>query len=211
MLYLAGASLLFPTVLYLLLGRGRGRAWGLEPDGAITRGEGAYRHAEERVWKRGRAPSAVRLAAVTSFFMGQMVVPGALITLVLFGFLVSGFSGSDPTVVVLLLSAPTALVTAGKVLAAGTALLARDPGAAVRARRASTWVLAHHFVMLVAAGACIVTKATDEPNGWLLVLGYGAVAAGQSLLLRRGAAALDAYDAAQGRDPAPAGAAAPPR
>ena len=75
-------SLLLPSLLYVA-GRIAGRdVWGLVLSRYEKRGGSAYRAAEVPIWVPGKTPWSVKLAALTSFLLGQMVIPGALAALV---------------------------------------------------------------------------------------------------------------------------------
>ncbi len=203
LLFLLALILPLPLVLYLIgLDRGRG-AWGLTFRGFVRRGSSAYRAVEVPVWKDGKAPLAVHVAAISSFILGQMVVPGALLALV--GMLMlldtlGNLSGPEPLLVVLMLSAPTGLYVAGALLAAGSAMLRREADAAAEARRAAYWALGHNVVLLVALGACALGGLHEIYLGPAI---YAGVSIAQALLLLHAAGALDAYTEAQARAPAP--------
>src|SRR5262245_10244729 len=71
------AVLVLPSILYLVGARSRD-VWGLYRKGQVSAGQGLYRAAPMVIWAQGKAPLSVRAAAFTSFFLGQMVIPGAL-------------------------------------------------------------------------------------------------------------------------------------
>lgn len=196
--------LIVPAALYFGYGRGRGPAWGLLPAGETAVGEGAYRQARVRTWKPGAAPLAVRAAALSSFFLGQMIVPGALAALgglvVLAETLRS--SQSFPLLVVLVLSAPTGVMVAAHLLAAGSAMLNRADDAAPRARRAARWALLHNG-LLVPALALAAAVAPDEAVLVVWPAVYVGLSLAQGLLVLHAARALEAYAARQDDDPAP--------
>jgi hypothetical protein len=192
---------LVPTVLYLGFGRGQGRVWGLVPAGSSSHGEGVYRKMRMDHWRRGAAPPVVRAAAISSFFLGQMVVPGVLAALV--GFIALLGESRAPLVwIVLQLSSPTGVVVAIHVLSAGAAMLARDHNASEKARRAARWALWHNLLLLLALGLAAAVEPR-EAYGNLVVGAYCLVSIAHALLLRRAAHALDAYSAAQMAAPAP--------
>jgi hypothetical protein len=196
--------LAIPAGLYFAHGGGTARAWGLVPDGEQVRGTGAYRVARVRLWKRGEAPVAVRVAAFSSFFLGQMVLPGALAALV--GFLVTAAAalrGQAPALLVILtLSAPTGLIVAGRLLGAGTAMLSRADDAAAQAHGAARWALGHNLGLLFALGVgAAVTPGEAEMAA--LPAAYCLFSLAQGLLVRHAAQAIDAYLARQAEDPAP--------
>ena len=74
--------LVVPFSVYEAHRGGRGPAWGLVAAGREQRGRGVYRGTRSTLWTPGSAPLAVRLAALSSFFLGQMIVPGALAAVV---------------------------------------------------------------------------------------------------------------------------------
>jgi hypothetical protein len=128
-------------------------------------------------------------------------VPGALAAL--FGLLAIGSMMSsgrvDPVLAIDLLSAPTGLIVAVRMLLAGASMLARTPAAVARAHAAAHWALCHNVILLVAVAFCAALGGVGrdmEP----LAAGICAVtvaAIGQALLVRRAAAALEGYDAQQ--------------
>lgn len=196
--------LVIPVGLYLVHERGKGRAWGMVPAGEETRGAGAYRTAQVRTWKRGAAPWTVRIAALSSFFLGQMILPGAFAALV--GLLITAGAiarGSvPPLLIITLLSAPTGLVVAAHLLAAGSAMLARHADAAEKARRAARWALGHNLVLLPALGLGALLEPREA--GWGIASAiYCLVSIGQAVIVLRAAAAIEAYETRQDEDPAP--------
>jgi hypothetical protein len=196
--------LVLPIGLYLFHQRGQGRSWGLVAAGEEVRGGGAYRETKVRLWKRGKAPWTVRVAAISSFFLGQMILPGALAALVgmivLLGMLAGG--KLHPLILVLQLSAPTGLVVAARLLAAGTALLNRDDDASAKARLAAKWALWHNVVLLagLALAAALDPRELEAAAASAL---YCCVSIAQALVVRSAAASIDAYIARQEEDPAP--------
>jgi hypothetical protein len=205
-------ALLFvvPVGLYLLLGGGRGRVWGLVFAGEGTRGVGAYRESPVRTWKRGAAPLSVRIASLSSFFLGQMILPGALAALI--GLIAAAevlakgrVNGGGALIVVLEASAPTGLVVAAHLLGAGSAMIARSDDAAAKARAAARWAIGHNVALLIAMAAIAIAMPRDAAMV-LPSVAYACVSIGQALLLRRAAASLDAYDTEQAAEPAPADA-----
>lgn len=204
LVFLLALVLPLPLVLYLIsLDRGRG-AWGLVFRGFVRRGSSAYRAAEVAVWQAGKAPLAVRAAAITSFVLGQMVVPGALLALVgLLVLLASLSRDPEPILVVLMLSAPTGLYVAGALLSAGSAMLRREANASAQARRAARWALGHNVALLVGLGACALGHLHEALLGPAV---YALVSIAHALLLLHAARALDAYTDAQARAPSPVAA-----
>src|SRR5262245_6271987 len=92
----AFATLLLPATLYFALRFGKRGAWGVVLDRYETRGEGAYRRVRLPTWKLGKAPISVQIAAVTSFFLGQMVVPGGLVAMIGVVFALADLAGPRP-------------------------------------------------------------------------------------------------------------------
>jgi len=195
-------GLLIPGLLYAG-GRVTGRGvWGLVREGYKSRGVGAYRAAPEAVWKEGKAPLVVHAAAISSFLLGQMVIPGAIAALV--GLLVSmemlmkSGESIEWMVVILTLSAPTGLFVAGGLLAAGLALMRRSAGASKLARRIGWSAIGHNVALVAAIGVVAMFKPSDEAV--LFPIGYAFISCMQALLLLSAARALDARDAAEARD-----------
>ncbi|APR77052.1 Hypothetical protein A7982_02399 [Minicystis rosea] len=197
--------LIIPVGLFLVHDARGERAWGLVPDGEQIRGTGAYREVRERSWKRGRAPLTVQLAAFTCFLFGQMVVPGALAALGAFlGTMLAAASGRFlPVFFILTCAAPTGLVVAMHLLAAGAAMLACDADATAQARSAARWAIIHNGVLLVALGLAMTFDAGDRECAVLPVL-FGIISLLQGALVWRAATVLEAYVARQKADPAPA-------
>ncbi|UQA56676.1 hypothetical protein [Polyangium aurulentum] len=204
LLYLLALILPLPLLLYLIgLDRGRG-AWGLVFRGFVQRGSSAYRAAEVPVWKEGKAPLVVHAAAITSFVLGQMIVPGALSALVgllMLPDMLSRGGGGEPLMVVLVLSAPTGLYVAALLLSAGSAMLRRDADASDKARNAGRWAIGHNVLLLVAIAACVLGSFHSF---FLGPITYALVSLAHAVLLLRAARSLDAYTEAQARAPVPA-------
>lgn len=196
--------LVVPLGLYLFHGRGRGPAWGLVPGDEEIRGDGAYRQTRVRTWKPGSAPLSVRLAALSSLFLGQMIVPGVLVAIV--GMLVLAEMMNHLTgfliLVVMLLSAPTGIMVAAYLLSAGSAMLVRAADAVPRARRAARWALVHNGVLLPALGL-VAAARPDEARFAFGPAVYACFSIAQALLVRRTASTLEAYVAREEGDPAP--------
>ena len=148
---LAGA-LIIPCVLYAYASSPL--AWGMIRDGKIRlRGGGyrAYREAPQIRWVEGHAPPLVRVAAFTSFCLGQMLVPavpGALLWILIA--VATWLDGTpEPLLIGLALASPTGIIVAARVLGAGLGLLQRAPHAAELARSAAWWELGHHLALSV--------------------------------------------------------------
>lgn len=191
-----------PLTLYLS-GRSAGRdVWGLFLQGYEKRGAGAYRAQIKPVWAAGKPPLSVRAAALTSFILGQMVVPGALAALL--GLIVSlellsrGVnSPGDYVVHVLVLSAPTGLWIGGKLLTVGLSLLQRMPEAPANARKVARFSIIHNVVLLVTMTILRALGADDAV--WLTVV-YAIISIAQASLLIRAARAVDEHAVAEERD-----------
>ncbi|WP_437311141.1 hypothetical protein [Sorangium sp. So ce388] len=187
------------------------RAWGVVQDGHVSQGAGVYRSVAVPTWKRGSPPVVVRAASFSSLLLGQMVVPGGLAALLGLLLLLEslGKTWREPLLLlgVLILSAPTGLAVGVKLLIAGQAMARRAPGAIASTRLAARWAIRHNLAL--SAGLAFVPflePAFEPPQIVLLAFCYGyvAVSLAHALLLRRAASALEAYDAAQEADPAPA-------
>ncbi len=190
-----------PASLYFGRGGGRGRAWGMVAAGEDRLGRGAYRDTHVVRWKRGEAPLVVRVAALSSFYMGQMALPGALIGLL---GLVGLSEDNRPAAVwwVLELSVPTGLAVAIFLLSAGWSMLDSGEKAVVRARLAARWAIVHNLALFAAVGFAVAVDAR-EVEVTLVPCVYGCISIAQALLVRRAADAIEAYDAARAQDPAP--------
>lgn len=191
-----------PLTLYLS-GRSAGRdVWGLFLQGYEKRGAGAYRAQITPVWAAGKPPVSVRLAAITSFILGQMVVPGALAAL--FGLIVSleilsrgVHSPGDYVIHVLTLSAPTGLMIGGRLLSVGLCLLQRAEGAIENARKVARFSIIHNVVLLVAMAILYVKGANDSVY---LTVVYATISIAQACLLNRAARAVEEHRVAEERD-----------
>ncbi|WP_437840426.1 hypothetical protein [Sorangium sp. So ce1153] len=214
-LTLAALALFAPLCAYIALRVSGRRAWGVVHDGHVSQGAGVYRSVTVPTWKRGSPPFVVRAASFSSFLLGQMVVPGGLAAPLGLLLLLESLDkrGGPPVLMllgVLVLSAPTGLVVAVKLLIAGRAMARREPGAITSTRSAARWAISHNLAL--SAGLAVVPFLDPGWHSEHVVLlqvcyGYVAVSLAHALLLRRAASALEAYDAAQAADPAPADAA----
>jgi hypothetical protein len=191
-------ALIVPGGAYLLHGGGGSRVWGLVAAGEEARGGSVYRRARATLWKRGSAPLTVRIAALSSFFLGQMIVPGVLAALLgAWVTIATTMEGRPlPVLIVVTLSGPTGVVVAARLLVAGSAMLERRDDAVLKARHAVRWVIGHNVVLL---GALAVSTglAMDEAAGAVAPAVYACISIGQALLVRRAAAAIEAYGARQ--------------
>lgn len=196
--------LVLPLGLYLFHGGGRGHVWGLVPAGEATRGEGAYRRTEVRLWKAGSAPIVVRVAALSSFFIGQMILPGGIAALVGLAVTVEMLSRAqvEPLLLWLELVAPTGLAVLAMLLSAGTAMLSRADDASARARSAARWETWQSTILLGGLGAAAMADI-DCAYPAVIPAACAGLGIGHATLLRRAAAALDAFTAQQDNDPAP--------
>jgi hypothetical protein len=201
-------TLLVPTFLYAYASSPL--AWGMIRDGKIRFRGGAYRGYREapRIrWVEGRAPTVVRAAAFTSFCLGQTLVPGipgALIgILIAFGTWIEG--RPIPLLIGLVLSAPTGIIVAARVLNAGLGLLQRAPHAADRARIAAQWELCHNVVLSIFLAVLLALGVDDTEGRWCcgITLALALLASLHAGLLFAAANALDAYnEAAEATEPA---------
>ncbi|MDI1479131.1 hypothetical protein [Polyangium sp. y55x31] len=188
--------LLLPSLLYVV-GRIAGRdVWGLVLSRYEKRGASAYRAAEVPVWVPGKAPRSVRAAAITSFLLGQMVIPGALAALVGLVMCLEMLGRSpgvmDRMVLILTLSAPSGLYVAGALLMLGSLLLRRGPNAAARARWIGRWSVLHN-VLLIAA----LLVACGPKRDLVPIVVYALISLAHAALLFVAARALDAHDLSQ--------------
>jgi hypothetical protein len=184
-----------PFILYLGQGGGHGPSWGMVAAGERMLGVGAYRQQQVMRWKRGSAPLVVRAAALTSFYLGQMVVPGGFLALAGLAFVFEPPS-LGALWIALEISAPTGIVVATFLLGAGWAMLEGDRAAVAKARRAWRWAIFHNVGLLVALGMAVAADPR-EPEVCILPCVYSFVSILQALLVRRAAAAIEAYDAAR--------------
>ncbi len=197
--------LLLPCGLYFVHGGGRGRVWGLVSAGEAVRGAGAYRETRAPLWKRGSAPLVVRVAALSSFFLGQMIVPGALAALI---GIVATFENvthghPSPVLIVIQLSAPTGLLVAAYLLSAGSGMLDRADDAVLRTRRAARWALGHNLVLLAGLGVAVALAPNEVEYAAMPAL-YACFSIAQGLVVRRAAASLEGYSALQSQLDVPA-------
>jgi hypothetical protein len=190
-----------PSLLYFGQRRGRGPGWGLVAASEQKVGQGAYRETHVKRWKRGMAPPVVRIAALSSFFLGQMVVPGGLAAIAGVVFVLVE---SKPTAAwyVLVLSAPTGMWVAGLLLSAGWTMLESGSRAVFKARRAASWAIGHNLVLMVALGFAVAFDRRD-PTVALLPCVYACVSVAQAVVVQWAASAIAAYDEARKNDPAP--------
>ncbi|WP_438010885.1 hypothetical protein WME89_20810 [Sorangium sp. So ce321] len=217
-LTLTALALFAPLCAYIALRVSGRRAWGVVQDGHVSQGAGVYRSVAVPTWKRGSPPFVVRAASFSSLLLGQMVVPGGLAALLGMLFLVDAEisrSGRGPLTLllaVLVLSGPTGLVVAVKLLIAGQAMVRRASSAIASTRSAARWAIWHNLVLSAALAVVPILEpvfGSDQIAQIEVCYAYVAVSLAHALLLRRAARALEAYDAAQAADPAPADPAIP--
>jgi len=201
LLVLLAVVLALPTVLYLA-SRSKD-AWGLVKRGQVTSGAGLYRATTTTVWALGNAPVSVRIAAFSSFVLGQMILPGALAALVGMCVLSETLSHERVSValIVIQLSAPTGLVVAWRLLAAGSAMLRRAPDAVAQGRRGAAWELWHNGILGTGLVVSAIVGDRDEGMACLLVGMLVMLALGHGVLLLHAVSALEAYNAAQDAEP----------
>jgi hypothetical protein len=202
-LLVTGALLVTVPLTLYFSGRSAGRdVWGLFLQGYEKRGAGAYRAQIQPVWAAGKPPISVRLAAITSFILGQMVVPGALAAL--FGLVISlellsrsSHSLGDYVIHVLVLSAPTGLMIGGRLLGVGLSLLQRAEESTKNARKVARFSIIHNVVLLVFMVIFAALRADDAAGP---MAGYALISIAQACLLLRAARAVDEHSVAEERD-----------
>ena len=201
-LLLMALPIVVPAAMYFS-GRSAGRkTWGLVLRGYEKHGNGAYRVQVRPVWAAGKPPLSVHLAAISSFILGQMVVPGAFAALiglvVSFEILFRGpHSPGEYVVLILIASVPTGLMIGGRLLNMGLILLQREPGAAQKARDLARFSLIHNVVLILLEGLVFVFGGNDAVY---FPVAYQCVSIAQALLLLKAASALDSHDAIESRD-----------
>lgn len=202
----AAVLLVVPAAMYIS-GRGAGQGtWGLFLRGYEKHGAGAYRMHVRPVWVAGKPPVIVRVAALSSFIMGQMVVPGALAALV--GLIVGlevlfrGLHGpGDMVILILMVSVPTGVLIGGRLLGVGLDLLQRSGEAQKKARKLAYLSLGHNIALLFAMSAVYFVATNDAVY---FPMAYAFVSIAQAGCLLGAARALDAHTAAEQRDQAEA-------
>lgn len=182
------ASLIVPTVAFTLRVNAPGAAWGQVPDGWEPAGAGPYRGVRVPRWTAARAPGTVKLATYTSYFLGQMVL---LTPLALIGLLAL----TEPTVAVLILSAPTGAIVACKLLACADPMLVNAPDAAARARSAATWATVHNVVLLAALALAAPASNANVRGALAVPVVWAFVSLAQAQLVRGAAHAIDRHGA----------------
>ncbi|MEO7327476.1 MAG: hypothetical protein ABI193_02785 [Minicystis sp.] len=192
-------TLLFflPVTLYLVAGSRKN--WGMIRDGSTTQAPGTYRATPRAVWVEGSAPIVLRIAAFSSFLLGQMIIPGGFAAIIGFIALVASLAEGrfSLTLLVITLSAPTGLIVAGRLLSAGIALLGRKYVAAERARSAASWEIGHNVVLLAALCVAALVGKHEEQVCCAMIGAVTVLAIAHGLLLRRAVVALAAFDLAE--------------
>ncbi len=206
LLITAAVLLVVPTAMYIA-GRVAGRGtWGLLLRGYEKHGAGAYRVQVRPVWVTGKPPIVVHIAALSSFIMGQMVVPGALAALV--GLVVGleilfrGVHGpADFVIVILMLSVPTGLLIGGRLLSIGLELLQRAEHAPEKARKLAYLSIGHNSAIVLSMTAVYLVATNDAV---FFPVGYACVSIIQACVLLAAARAIDIHTAHEERDQAEA-------
>lgn len=177
-----------------------------------TVGEGAYRAGthvvEEVVALRGGAPLSLKLAAWSSYFAGQMIVPGALAWAIGWLILIDGHN--DQAVLTLgMLAFPPGVWAAVRVWRAGHAVMAGDRAAAAKAvSEAVSLTLWLNGVEVLASLILLLVHARDAEAA-MVNLVYAPLSVAQVLFLRwaflRNAARYPLSGAVEPEGPAPDG------
>jgi hypothetical protein len=196
LLLLAFAILVLPTAATVLWERSWRTAWGIVSDGWVPAGEGAYREVLVARRSAGRAPNAVLVAAWSCFFLGQWIVPGALVAFV--GLMVSAEIpwARNPVLIVSALSAPSGLLLAARNLGLGAGLLSRDFAIEARARSTARWTFVHNGVLIA---AMVVAAVFDGDEEAIVMAGttcvWALVSVAHAVLLRRAASSIERHEA----------------
>lgn len=194
------ALLLLPVLCYGAYGSSP-LVWGRIAEGHRRLRADVYRShlgGPETRWIEGHPPWIVRIAAFTSFCLGQMIlpgIPGAVLMIVVA--IASTIEGpADPLLMGLALSMPSAIFVAVKLLGAGIGLLQRGPHAAARARSAAAWELGHNAALCAYLLGIVGLGGApgDEAHVCGLLAALDVLAMLHAGLLFRAANALDAYD-----------------
>ncbi len=167
--------------------------WAGLPLERVTVRAAPYRGARVIPGHTQRAPALVRWAALSSFFMGQMFIPGILLGLV--GLMAMGVG---------LISIP-GLIIAARLWAAGVHLLKGTPESIGKARSAARWSVQLNVLISVVciAGGIFASIAyarseyygRDDLGALLVLLGltqaYALLSFGQAALIARATRDLD--------------------
>ncbi len=158
--------------------------------------DGGYREATTTTFEPPGPPTVVKVAAIGSWVLGQMFIPGLLLGL--FGLIAMGIG---------LVSIP-GLILAGKLFMLGSPLLRGEIEAAKKAQRLANFAFILNAIVAIVTLAGMVLNVT--PTGSLhrieqsLVVGvpillYAAISVAHGMLLRRAATEVEKNHAAQGR------------
>ena len=203
------AVLIIPVLIYCAHDTSR-LTWGTIHDGPRPARASAYRVHHDATpirWIEGGPPWIIRIAAFTSFCLGQMIIPAIpAATFFIVLSVARALEGPvDPVLIGLGISMPSAIMVALRVLGAGIGLLQRGPHAASQARSAARWELGHNLALsgFLLAFLCFGDPTGDERAFYGLLASLGLVAILHAALLFRAASALDAHDvAAEASEPA---------
>jgi len=182
--------LVVPTWMWFRRAPDASRNWVPQQIGTRRLDAGSYRETEVPVFGQAGPPWEVRLAALGSWVLGTMFVPGLLLGLV--GLFAAGVG---------LISVP-GLILAARLFRLGTPLLRGEPDAAPQARSAARYAMVLNIVVLV---GCLVTALLSlrflsgslrSDLGALfaavMVAVYALLSIGHARLLHKAADAIDA-------------------
>lgn len=180
-----------PTAMWLSTRREADERWLPRVDGTERVGVGSYRDAVIPRFVGGGPPWEVRVAALSSWILGTMFVPGLMGGL--FGLFFAGIG---------LISVP-GLVLAWRLFFLGAPLLRGEPEAAVKARAAARFARVLNVVVLAACGVAAMTQvpnlvhhnpssdAADVLTGAGMVVFYAMISLTHAHLLTRAAKRID--------------------
>lgn len=182
--------LVVPTALWFGTRDEASELWPPRVVGTEDVGRGEFREAHVPTL-RAEIPGVVRAAAIGSWVLGCMFVPGLLLGLV--GLVVMGLG---------LVSVP-GLVLAARLFLLGKPLLRGEPEAAPKARSAARFaVILNAFVLALCGVGLAVTLSDVARHGFraeggmvlmvLAVVAYAGLSLGHAALLRRAADAIEA-------------------
>ncbi len=140
-----------PTWLWFRRSPEASRLWVPQQTGTRRLETGSYRETEVPVFGKAGPPGEVRAAAVGSWVLGTMFVPGLLLGLV--GLFAAGLG----------LVAVPGLILAARLFLLGTPLLRGEPDAAPRARSAARYAVVLNVIVLV---ACAIAALVFAPGLW---------------------------------------------
>jgi hypothetical protein len=191
---LAGIFGITPLGMWVVRKQEAFSRWLPRQDGVETIAPGSYREATAPTFTAAGPPAVVKLAAIGSWALGQMFVPGLLLGL--FGLLAMGLG---------LISIP-GLILAATLFRLGTPLLRGEIEAAKKARSAATFAFMLNAIVVAATLAGMVLNLTSFGFGHRLVesisfggpiLLYAALSIAHGVLLRRAATEIEKNHAAQ--------------